>query len=121
MAAPGATAGIAREPARAGGEFVLHGHGGANGTGGRHMASEPDQIWMRDVSVGDVDGEVIGRIAGPSLGHEGEVPGSIIGRPSLGERSQGSETGRGCCAKQEFLHRHLLQSAGSIAPDVGRS
>ena len=35
---------------------------------------------MRHNSVGNIDSEVVGRIACASLRHEGEVPGTIVGR-----------------------------------------
>jgi len=44
---------------------------------------------MRDNAVGDVDGEVIGRIACASLRHENEVPGPVIRRAGLRDGSQG--------------------------------
>jgi hypothetical protein len=90
MATPGTTTRIAPEPARARGVFVLNRHRSANRTGSRHVASEPDQIRMRHDSVGDVNGEIIDRIARASLRHKNEVPGSIVGRSSLCDGGQGS-------------------------------
>src|SRR3974390_1026636 len=118
IAAPRPAARVAREPARAGGEFVLNGRRGANRAGTRHGASEPDQIGMRDNSVGDVDGEIIRRIASASLRHENEVPGTIICRARLRGGGEHDETTGSYCARQELLHRFLqiiVRKAGARA------
>src|SRR5215471_17164761 len=64
---------------------------------------------MRDYSVGDVDREVIGRIACASLRHENEVPGSVIGRAGLRDRSHGK---RACDrrAKEELFHHRFSEA-----------
>jgi hypothetical protein len=58
---------------------------------------------MRDDAIGDVDGEVVSRIASTSLRHENEVPRPIIGRMGLRGRGQGkaAHDRRG---KQQVLH-----------------
>src|SRR5262245_19211236 len=74
MATPRAAAGIAREPTRAGGEFVRNRHRRANRAGTRNVAFEPDEIRMRDYPVSDIDTKIIGRIASTSFRDEDEVP-----------------------------------------------
>src|SRR5579871_5965942 len=49
IAAPGPTAGRAREPAGAGGVFVLNRHRSANRARTRHVAPEPDKVGMCDI------------------------------------------------------------------------
>jgi hypothetical protein len=86
----------------------------ANRTRSRHIASEPHQIWMRNYSVGDVDGEVIGRIACASLRHEYEVPGPVIGRAGVRDGSQG-KTACDHCGKQELLHHRFSEALAVLA------
>ena len=45
MTAPCAAAGIAREPVRTGGEFVLNGHGIANRVRTRHIVAENKSLF----------------------------------------------------------------------------
>jgi hypothetical protein len=80
MAAPSAATGISRELARAGGKFVLNGHGRSNRTRTRHIAVEFDEVWVCDDTVGDVDGEIVSRIARASLCHENEIPRPVVAR-----------------------------------------
>jgi hypothetical protein len=58
---------------------------------------------MRHDSIGDVNGEVIGRVAPASLRHEDQVPRSVVGRASLHDRAKGKTTRDGS-AKQELGH-----------------
>ena len=58
--------------------FVLNGHRSANRPRPRNIASEPDEIRMRNNSIVDVDGEIVGRIASASLCHKDKVPGPIV-------------------------------------------
>src|SRR5262249_28263733 len=118
IAAPGATAGIAREPARAGGKFILDGYGSANRSRARHTAPEPDEVRMRDYSVSNVDGEVIGRIARASLRDENEVPRSVVGRAGLRDGGEGNKEARDNSGKQKALHHDFLRSIVGVAADI---
>jgi hypothetical protein len=112
-------AGTTREPARAGGVLVVNGHRSSNRARPRHVASEPHQIWMGDETVGDVDGEVISRIARASLRHEEKVPGSVIGRSSLCDGAQGDKTACDRRGKQKPLYRyHYFSEALSALPQI---
>jgi len=51
------------------------------------MAPEPHEVGMRDDTVSDIDGEIIGRIACASLRHKQKVP-----RPSYAERACATDT-----------------------------
>ena len=64
---------------------------------------------MRDYSVGDVDGEIIGRIASASLRHENEVPGTVVCRAGLGDGDEGDKAARGRRISEKLSH-YLLQS-----------
>jgi len=59
---------------------------------------------MRDDSVGDVNGKIVGRIAAALLRDEEQVPGSVIERPSFRGRSQGSDTSNSRCEDQALHH-----------------
>lgn len=72
---------------------------------------------MRDDPVGDVDREVISRIARASLRHEEKVPGSIIGRSSLRDGGQGNKTACDRRGKQKPLH-HYFSEALSALPRI---
>jgi hypothetical protein len=72
---------------------------------------------MRDDAVGDVDGEVISRIARASLRHEEKVPGSIIGRSSLRDSGQGNKTACDRRREQKPLH-HYYSEALSVLPRI---
>jgi hypothetical protein len=78
------------------------------------MASEPDEVRMRDDSVSDIDGEVIGRVACASLRHEHKIPGSVVGRASLGNRASG-KAGRNHREKQELSHRRASEALSAFA------
>jgi hypothetical protein len=109
VAAPSAATGIACELARARGKFVLNGHGRSNGTGTRHIAAKLHEVWVRDDTVSDVDGEIIGRVARASLCHESEVPRPVVGRARFCSRGQDKAA---CerCEKQEILHHHSSEA-----------
>ena len=111
MAAPRSAAGIAHKFTRARGVFVLNGHRRANSAGSRHVASEPHQIRMRYDSVGDVDREIVGRIARAPLRHEDKVPGSIVRRAGLCGGDKCDQATRGCRISEKLFH-HLLQNCG---------
>jgi hypothetical protein len=72
---------------------------------------------MGDDTVGDVDGEVISRIARAPLRHEEKVPGSIIGRSSLRDGGQGNQTASDRRGKQKPLD-HDFSEALSALPRV---
>ena len=72
-------ASIAREPTGAGSKFILDGYRRADRAGSCNVASEFDQIRMSHDPVRNVDGEAIGLIACTSLGHEEQIPGSVVG------------------------------------------
>ena len=103
ITAPGPSSRRARQSSGARGIFVPNGHRSANGTRPRHVTSELHQIRMRDDSVGDIDGKIIGRIASASLRHENKVPGSIVRRARLGNRDQGNKTSGGHSGNRKFL------------------
>ena len=118
MTTPRPAARIAREPARAGGKFVLNGHRRANCAGTPYIASKPDQIRMRDYSIGDFDREIISRVASPSLRHENEIPRTVVRRAGFRDGNQDDKAARGrrICEKllRYFLQscRHRLQRTG---------
>jgi hypothetical protein len=64
---------------------------------------------MRDYSVRDVDGEIIGRIASASLRHENEVPGTVVRRAGLRDGDEGDKAARGRRISDKLSH-YLLQS-----------
>ena len=111
ITAPCPATGIPREPAGARREFVLNGHGSANGTRPCYIASESHQIRMRDDTVADVDREIVGRIARASLRHEEKVPGPIIRRAGLHGGDKCDQPTRRCRISEKLFHR-LLQSYG---------
>jgi hypothetical protein len=102
VSAPRAARRVVRKPAGARSVFVLNGYGGAHGARGRDVASEPDQIRMRDESIVDIDLKVIGRIARASLRHKAKVPRSIIERPCLRDGGQAKEAACGRRADEKF-------------------
>ena len=58
---------------------------------------------MCHYSVGDVDGEMIGRIASASLRHENEVPGTIECRAGLRDGEEGDKAAHGRHTGEEFF------------------
>src|SRR5437868_13677524 len=111
MAAPRSTAGIAHKFTGARGVFVLNGHRRANRAGSRDVASEPHQIRMRYNSVGDVDREIVGRIARAPLRHKEKFSRTIVYRASLRRGSQHEAT----CGRQVkqnlYLHRNSSEAS----------
>src|ERR1700728_1900234 len=91
---PGAAPRVVGELAGAGSILVLDGYGCAYRARGRYITSEPDQIWMRDDSIIDIDRKIIARVACAALRHEPKIPGPIIERPRLGDGGQTGETAR---------------------------
>ena len=83
VAAPCPASGGAGEFAQAGGIFIVNGHRSANRAGFRDVAFKLQEVRVRHNSVGNIDSEVVGRIACASLRHEGEVPGTIVGRSRM--------------------------------------
>src|SRR5438445_2808388 len=69
-AAPFSATGRPEKPARAGSEFVVNRHRRMNRTGFRDVSLEFHQIGMSHDAVGNIDGEVVGGIAGAPLRHE---------------------------------------------------
>ena len=59
---------------------------------------------MRHNSVRNIDSEVVGGIARASLRHEGEVPGTIVGRSCLCGTRQSSQKTCCQCVKRKLLH-----------------
>lgn len=104
VAAPCPATGGARESARTGGIFVLDGHRSANCAGFRDVSSELHEVRMRHNPVRNIDSEVVNRIACASLRHEGEVPGTIVGRSRMCGIRQGNKNARFHCDKRELLH-----------------
>ena len=72
------------------------------------MAPKPHEVGMRDGTVSDVDGEIIGRIARPSLRHEEKVPRPIVRRASLCDRYEGDQATRGDRTCEKVFHCMLL-------------
>jgi hypothetical protein len=70
---------------------------------------------MRDDSVGDVDGEAIGRIARASLRHENEFPRSVVGRASLRDRAKATQPAI-IAENKSFIT--FLRSVVSVAVDT---
>ena len=62
---------------------------------------------MRDDSVVDVDGEVVGRVAHPPLRHKDEVPRSIVRGAGLCRGRKGDKTARGCRICKKRFHLFL--------------
>lgn len=60
---------------------------------------------MRYNSAGNIDGEVVGRIACASLCHEDEVPRAIVSRSRACGMRQGNKTNRGPRGLHGFLFR----------------
>ncbi len=75
---------------------------------------------MCDDTVGDVDGEVIGWIARASLRHEEKVPGSVVGRASLRDGSQGNKRDCSCHAEQKILHHHISEALSALPRIYGK-
>jgi hypothetical protein len=82
----------------------LNGNRSANRTGFRDVASESHEVRMRHNSVGNIDREVVGRIACASLRHEGEVPGTIVSRSRVCSTRQGNKKACCRCAKRKLFH-----------------
>jgi hypothetical protein len=59
---------------------------------------------MRHNSVGNIDSEVVGSIAGAALRHEGEVPGAIVGRSRVCGTRQGNKEACCRCVKRKLFH-----------------
>jgi len=64
---------------------------------------------MRDNSVGDIDGEIVGRIAGAALRHENQVPGTIVAGARMRGGSEGDKTDPYHRISEKLFH-HWLQS-----------
>ena len=62
---------------------------------------------MRDNSAVNVDGEVVGRIAGASLRHKDKVPGAIVRGAGLCGGRKGDKTARGCSISKNRFHLFL--------------
>lgn len=82
---------------------------------------------MRDNPIGDVDGEVIRRIAGASLCHEKEIPGTVVRRAGLRLRDEGNEKADGGRSRDKFFNSFAPKLSswtgdrnGAQAPDSGR-
>jgi hypothetical protein len=65
---------------------------------------------MRHDSVGNIDSEVVGRIACASLRHEGKVPGTIVGRSRVCGTRQGNKKTCCRCAKRKLSHVNFSRS-----------
>jgi hypothetical protein len=59
---------------------------------------------VRHNSARNVDSEVLGRIARASLHHEGEVPGTIVGRSRVRGVRNCDKQACCSCAKQKLFH-----------------
>src|SRR6202012_2676018 len=101
---PGALAGGADQAAGAGGIFVLYRDGGANQARFLHGAPEPDEVRVRYQSMGNVDGEIIARVARPRSSVEREIPGPVIGLDRGGSVSRGDPASRDQSRQNKPLH-----------------
>src|ERR1700747_1216109 len=68
------------------------------------MTPELHEIGMPDDAIGDVDGEIIGRVACASLRYEDKIPGTVIRRTGLCDRYEGHQATRGYCGSEEVFH-----------------
>jgi hypothetical protein len=94
--------------------FVLNGHRSANRPRPRDIASEPDEIRMRNNSIVDVDGEIVGRIASASLCHKHKVPGPVVRGAGLYGGRKGDNAARNCRISEDlFLFLQRLSSSTS--------
>src|SRR5882757_7120395 len=98
----------------------MNGYRSTNGTRARHIASELHQIWMGDDSIGDVDGEIIGRIARAPLCHEEKVPRPVVGRASLCDGGQGNKRDCGCHTEQRIRHHHISEALQALPRIYGK-
>src|SRR5258707_5831439 len=98
----------------------MNGYRSTNGTRARHIAFELHQIWMGDDSIGDVDGEIIGRIARSPLRHEEKVPRPVVGRTSLRDGGQGNKRDYGCHTEQKILHHHISEALQGVTGIYGK-
>ena len=80
---------------------------------------------MRHNAVENIDSEVVGRIAGASLRHEHQVPGTIVSRSRVCCRRQGNKTNDCRRAKRKLFHINspkgvvgILRFAGAAKPDI---
>ena len=106
IATPGSSTGRARQSSRTRGILVLNGDRSAHRTRPCHVTSEPYQIRMCHDPVGDVDGEIISRIATTSLRHKDKVPRPVVRRARLRDGGEGNKACCGCCRQQKLFHRH---------------
>src|SRR5258707_5832995 len=94
-AAPFSAAGRPEKPARAGRKFVMNRHRRMNRTRFRDVSLEFYEVGMSHNSVGNIDGEVVSRIACAILRHEEEIPGTVISGARVGHGYRGDKAG-GC-------------------------
>src|ERR1700733_11715536 len=94
-AAPSSATGRPEKSARAGRKFVLNRHRRLNRTGFRDVSLESYEIGMGHNAVGNIDGEVVGGIAGTLFRREDEVPGAVVSGTRVRHRCGGDKAG-GC-------------------------
>jgi len=111
-AAPFSATGRPEKPARAGREFVVNRHRRMNRTGFRDVSLELYEIGMSHNAVGDIDGEVVTRIARAPLRHESEIPGAIIGGSRVCDRCRGHKAERCNHPERRRLHRYFSVTLG---------
>src|ERR1700722_14593806 len=108
VSTPYAASGIVGKPAGARGVLVLNGYGRAHRARTRDVTSKPNQVWVGDDSVVNVDGEIVGWIATAPLRDEYEIPRAVIERPRLRGTGRGGETSRDRRGDQKLPHRSIL-------------
>ena len=69
---------------------------------------------MRHNPVRNIDSEVVGRIACASLRHEGEVPGTIVGRPRVCGTRQGNKKACCRCVKRKLFHVDFSEATNGV-------
>jgi hypothetical protein len=79
--------------------------------GFRDVSSERHEVGMRQNSVGNIDSEVVGRIACASLRHEDEVPRTTVSRSRVCGTRQGDKKARCRCEKRKPFHNNFSEAS----------
>ena len=95
--------------------FVLNGHRSANRPRFRDIASEPDEIRMRNNPIVDVDGEIVGRIASASLCHKDKVSGPVVRGAGLCGGRKSDNAARNRRISEDLFHLFLQRLSSSTS------